>query len=168
MIWPQALVMTSVSTRSTPPFPIVSVPRRTSRNAVWLALVTKRLPLLTTVTRPNADLLQSPITRFDQTETVPPNTNTDPCPPLDCPTVIDEACIVPPLAVSEPIPETPMTALPLVTTSCPPVSQTMPSAPEVPMLRFEEIVALPPATVKVPREPPTFPTETRPAKTVPF
>src|SRR5882724_10805236 len=167
MIWPQALVMTSVSTCSTPPFPIVSMPRRTSRNAVWLALVTKRLPLMRTVTRPNADLLQSPITRFDQMETVPPDTSTDPCPPLDCPTAIDEACIVPLLAVSDPIPETPMTALPLVTTSCPPFNQTVPRPPLVPRVRFEEMPRLPPTIVKVPA-PPKLPTETKPARTVPF
>src|SRR6266404_5580521 len=146
--------MTSVSTCSTPPF-WVSVPYRTSRDAVPLALVTNKLPPLAIVTRPNANLLQSPITRFDQMETVPPDTSTDPCPPPDCPTVIDETCIVPPLAVSEPIPETPTTALPLVTPSRPPVSQTAPAALEaLPMLRPEDAMMLPPATVLVLWQPP--------------
>src|ERR1017187_8254348 len=168
-IRPQPLVPMIRSTTSTPPLPTTSVPLRTSRKAVWVALVTNKLPPLTTVTRPDAVVAQSPTTRLDQTVAVPPEMINDPCEPPDWPTIIDKAWRLPAVTVNWPVLDPPTIVVPLVITSRPPVTQTAPAAPlMLPMLRSEETFTLPPATVRVPHEPAPFPTLTRADSTMPF
>src|ERR1035438_2579461 len=160
-IRPQPLVATIRSATSTPPLFTTSVPLRTSRKAVWVALVTNKLPPLATVTWPVAVVPQLPTTRLDQTVAVPPEIINDPCEPASWPTTIDRAWRLPPVRVSWPEPEPPTTVVLLVTTSRPPVTQTAPAAVEMlPILRVEEMFTLPPATVRIPCEPEPVPTKT--------